>query len=90
MALNGTSQESSTYKSKENYSTWWYVNKALTTRGVARGGTSCSIAPGGRVGSKMKTLNKKNHFLCSTIFKIMRKIGSSINNSYFRKVNNSC
>ena len=35
MVLNGTSQKSNTYKSKENYSACWYVNKALTTRGVA-------------------------------------------------------
>jgi len=37
MVLNGTSQKSSTYKSKAIYSAWCYVNKALTTRGVARG-----------------------------------------------------
>jgi len=36
MVLNGTSQKSSAYKFKENYSAWWYVNKALTIRGLAR------------------------------------------------------
>jgi hypothetical protein len=57
----------------------------VVIRGVAEGG-SCMATPGGTVQGVAKRILKKNYFLCSTDFKLLREINrNSLNNCNFLK-----